>query len=250
MIELNTVIQGDCLEVMKDIPDKCIDAIICDPPYGTTSIKWDECLDFSKMWDSYERILVENGTVVLFGSGIFSSKLICSKESWYKYTLIWRKSKCGSPLLAKYRPMIKHEDVCVFTKKGKKHKVFNPTLLEGKPYKRNNVGIKLNNHGYGLKQVTTNNEGTRYSDSILDFPQRWRRQDQIHPTQKPVELMEFLIRTYTNEGDMVLDNCAGSFTTAIACENLKRNWIGIELEEKYCRIGRQRILDNRKSLGV
>lgn len=240
---IQKLILGDCLELMKDIPDKSVDLIICDPPYGTTSIKWDECLDFDEMWSEYQRILIDSGTAVLFGSGIFTAKLICSKEDWYKYSLVWRKSKCGSPLLAKYRPMMKHEDVAIFTKNGKKHKTFNPTMIEGKPYKRTNVDIKVNNHGYGLKQVTTDNKGTRYADSILDFPQKWRRQDQIHPTQKPVELMEYLIKTYTNEENLILDNCAGSGTTCLAAKRLNRQFIGIEKDEIYFKIAEKRIYE-------
>lgn len=235
------ILHGDCLELMKNIPDKSVDLIVCDPPYGTTSVKCDKCLNFDEMWSTYQRILVDGGTVVLFGSGIFTAKLICSKEDWYKYSLVWKKSKCGSPLLAKYRPMMKHEDVIIFTQNGKKHKTFNPTMLEGKPYKRTNVDIKVNNHGYGLKQVTTDNKGTRYADSILDFPQKWRRQDQIHPTQKPVALCEYLIKTYSNEGDLILDNCAGSGSTLVAAKNLNRQFIGIEKEKEYYDICLERL---------
>lgn len=137
--------------------------------------------------------------------------------------------------------MMKHEDVAIFVKDGKKHRVFNPTMVAGEPYKRTNVGIKVNNHGYGLKQVTTDNKGTRYADSILDFPQKWRRQDQIHPTQKPVELMEYLIKTYSNEEDLILDNCAGSGSTLVAAKNLNRQFIGIEKEEQHYKICLQRL---------
>jgi DNA modification methylase len=232
---------GDCLELMKNIPDKSVDMVCCDLPFGKTNIGWDCCIDFVGLWDSYKRITKVGSAIVLFGSGIFTAKLILSCEKFYKYNLVWKKSKCGSPLLAKYRPMAKHEDIVVFSNGGGRHMVYNPQMEKGKPYSRNNVGIKLNNHGYGLKQVTTKNEGTRHPSSILDFPQKWRRQDQIHPTQKPIELCEYLIKMYTNEGDIVLDNCFGSGSSLIACKNLNRNFIGIEKEEKYYNIAKERL---------
>lgn len=241
MTRIKELWNGDCLELMAQIQDNSIDAIVCDLPFGTTSVHWDSCIDFSKLWEQYARITKVGAPILLFGSGVFTAKLILSCEKFYKYNLVWRKSKCGSPLLAKYRPMMKHEDIAVFSNGGGKHKAFNPQMQVGEPYARNNVGIKLNNHGYGLKQVTTKNIGTRYPSSVLDFPQKWRRQDQIHPTQKPVELLEYLIKTYTNEGDLVLDNCAGSFTTAVAAINTNRNFIGIEKEEKYYNLALDRL---------
>jgi len=240
----NEIWLGDCVKLMNDIPDKSVDLVVCDPPYGKTSLEWDKCLNFSDIWHIYDRILVDNGTVVLFGSGIFTAKLICSNEKWFKYSLVWRKSKCGSSLLAKYRPMMKHEDVIVFTKRGKKHATFNPTLNEGEPYRRKLTKIKLNNHGYGVNQTEADNKGTRYADSILDFPQKWRRQDQIHPTQKPVELLEYLIKTYSNEEDLILDNCAGSGTSLLAAKNLNRRFIGIEKDENYYEICLERLKQN------
>jgi site-specific DNA-methyltransferase (adenine-specific) len=189
-----------------------------------------------KLWDQYERVCKDSSTIVLFGSGVFTAKLILSKENWYKYSLVWKKSKCGSPLLAKYRPMMKHEDVVIFTKGGGKHKTFNPTLISGKPYHRSNVAIKTNYHNYGIKQVTTSNNGTRYMDSVLNFPQKWRRQDQTHPTQKPVELIEHLIKTYSNENDMFLDNCAGTGSSLVAAKRTNRQFIGIEKDEKYYQV--------------
>lgn len=224
---------GDCLELMKNIPDNSIDLILCDPPYGTTAIDWDTCLDFAELWRIYDRILTERGTVILFGNGMFTANLICSKSDWYKYSLIWKKSKCGSPFLAKYRPMMKHEDIVVFVKEGKSHRAFNPIMEEGTPYHRENIKYKLNNHKYGIKQISVVNHGTRYPGSILEFPQQWRRQDQVHPTQKPIELMEYLITTYSNENDLVLDNCAGSGPVLVAAKHLNRQFIGIEKEKEY-----------------
>jgi site-specific DNA-methyltransferase (adenine-specific) len=232
---------GDCLDLMKNIENEIIDLVICDPPYGKTLISWDQIINFEELWLSYSRICKENSTIILFGSGVFTAKTICSKEEWFKYCLVWKKSKCGSPFLSKYRPMIKHEDILIFTKNGGKHKTFNPILTEGEPYKRTDVKYKKNNHKYGLKSITTDNKGTRYPTSILDFPQQWRRQDQVHPTQKPVELLEYLIKTYSNEDDLILDNCAGSGSTLVAAKNLKRQFIGIEKEKKYYDISLDRL---------
>ncbi len=232
---------GDCLELMKDIPDGSVDLVLCDLPYGTTSISWDSIIDFKELWKIYSRIAKKNCTYILFGNSIFTSKLVNSNEKEYKYNLVWEKSKCGSPLLSKYRPMMKHEDIVIFTKGGGKHKTYNPQMVKGEPYSRKKTPIKLNNHGYGLTSVTTKNEGVRYPSSVLKFPQSWRRQDQIHPTQKPVASMEYLVKTYSNEGDLVLDNCMGSGTTGVACVHTGRRFIGMEKEEKYFNIAEKRI---------
>ena len=237
---MNKVLNGDCLELMKDIPDRSIDAIICDLPYGTTKNKWDSVIPFNELWKQYERIISKNGNIVLFGTGLFAFKLALSNERLFRYDMIWKKSKCGSPLTAKYMPLKKHELILVF---GKSAAHYNPQLTEGTPYKRKFTENKVNNMQYGITGVQTDNKGTRHPTTILDFAQKWRRQDQIHPTQKPIELFEWLIKTYTNEGDLVLDNCAGSFTTAIACLNTKRNYICMEKEQKYFEIGEKRISD-------
>jgi site-specific DNA-methyltransferase (adenine-specific) len=235
---LNKVICGDCLEVMKDIPDKSIDMILCDLPYGTTACKWDTIIPFEPLWEQYKRIIKDNGAIVLTASQPFTSALVMSNIKMFKYEWIWGKSKCGSPLSAKYRPMAKHENILVF---GKGVIKYNPEMLLGKPYKRDFTPAKLNNHKFGIKGAKTNNSGTRFPDTILFFQQKWRRQDQIHPTQKPVALFEYLIKTYTNEGDLVLDNCAGSGTTGVACQNLNRNYILIEKEQEYCDIIKERV---------
>jgi hypothetical protein len=164
-----------------------------------------------------------------------------SNPMLFKYCLVWKKSKCGSPLLAKYRPMMKHEDVVVF---GTSKSTYNPQMEVGKPYARSGVKVLTNNHGYGLKQVTTDNKGTRYPVSVLDFPQQWRRQDQIHPTQKPVELMRYLVRTYTNSGDVIIDPCCGSGTTCVAAKLDGRRYIGIEKDKDYAEISKQRLLQS------
>jgi site-specific DNA-methyltransferase (adenine-specific) len=236
---------GDCLELMKEIPDKSIDFICCDPPYGTTSIKWDEVLNFNEMWDQYSRIIKPKGIICIFGSQPFSSQLICSKIEWFKYELVWNKNKCGSPGLAKYRPMKTHENVLIFAKNS--GGTYNPQMEKGEPYSRTSknpegyVGRK-NDHGYGLKpRKSFSNEGTRYPKSILNISRDFSAQQQVHPTQKPVPLIEWLVKTYSNEGETVLDNCMGSGTTGVACMNTHRNFIGIEMDPQYYEIAKERI---------
>jgi site-specific DNA-methyltransferase (adenine-specific) len=234
------LIKGECLEAMKEIPTGSIDAIITDPPYGTTACKWDSVIDFELMWEQLNRIIKPNGAIVLFAQEPFGSALRMSNIKNYKYELIWKKSKCGSPFTAKYKPLTKHENISIFEKKGKKT-TYNPQMVEGKPYKRKWTPNKKNNMKYGIKGVQTDNKGTRHPTTILDFPQKWRRQDQVHPTQKPVELMDWLIKTYTNEGETILDFTMGSGSTGVAAKNLNRNFIGIELDDKYFEIAENRI---------
>jgi len=241
--------QGDCLEVMPQLPEESIDFICCDLPYGTTSIKWDEVLDFNKMWAQYDRIIKPKGVIVLFGSQPFSAQLICSKIDWFRYELVWNKNKCGSPGLAKKRPMKTHENILVFYKNA--GGTYNPQMEVGDPYKRKSknpegyVGRK-NDHGYGMKPRTEfENKGTRYPKSILNISRDFSAQQQVHPTQKPVPLLEWLIKTYSNEGDTVLDNCMGSGSTGVACVNTNRNFIGIESDPEYFKICEERIQAGR-----
>lgn len=245
-----TLQKGDCLELMKDIPDASIDFICCDLPYGTTNIKWDTPLDLEKMWAEYERIIKPKGMICLFGSQPFTSTLICSKIEWFKYELIWNKNKCGSPGLAKYRPMKVHENILIFAKKS--GGIYNPQMEVGEPYHRKSkkpegyVGRK-NEHGYGFKpKKEFTNTGTRYPKSILNISRNFSAQQQIHPTQKPVPLMEWLIETYSNKGDVVLDNCMGSGSTGVAAINLGRKFIGMEIEEEYMDIAQKRLEEASK----
>jgi len=240
-----TLQKGDCLELMKEIPDASIDFICCDLPYGTTNIKWDTPLDLDKMWEEYGRIIKPKGMICLFGSQPFTSTLICSKLDWFKYELIWNKNKCGSPGLARYRPMKVHENILLFAKQS--GGIYNPQMEEGEPYHRKSknpegyVG-KKNEHGYGFKpKKEFINTGTRYPKSILNISRNFSAQQQIHPTQKPVPLMEWLIETYTNEGDLVLDNCMGSGSTGVAALNLGRRFLGMELEDEYFDIAEKRL---------
>ena len=238
---------GDCLKIMDGLiaDDVKVDAIITDPPYGTTACKWDSVIPFEEMWKRLKALRYDNTPVVLFGSEPFSSSLRMSNIKEYKYDWIWKKSKSGSAFTAKYRPVNKHENISVFGKGAIK---YNPQLTENKPYSRKHKINKtnINNHkiGFSEKNITLINDGFRYPITVIEFQQKWRRQDQLHPTQKPLALMEYLVKTYTNEGDTVLDFTMGSGTTGVACKNLNRNFIGIELDLNYYMIAQERINKN------
>ena len=232
MIELNRIYNEDCLEGMKRIPDKSIDMILCDLPYGTTACKWDSIIPFEPLWEQYERIIKDNGAIVLTASQPFTTVLINSNIKRFRYSWIWEKEQGVNFLMAKKQPLKVHEDICVFSKK---QTVYNPQMTEGKPY-ISGKGDSGEVTGR-VKKVQTKNNGTRYPKSVIQF----KRETGLHPTQKPVELFEYLIKTYTNEGETVLDNCMGSGTTAIACINTNRNYIGFELDKHYCEIANERI---------
>lgn len=234
---------GDTIEQMKLIPDKSINLICADLPFGITANKWDSVIPFDKLWEQYERILAPKGNILLFGVGMFAFKLALSNEKLFRYEMVWKKSKCGSPLTAKYMPLKKHELILVF---GKSAANYNPQLTEGTPYKRKWTPYKVNNMEYSIVGVITDNKGTRHPTTVLDFPQQWRRQDQLHPTQKPVELLEWIVNGYSNENDIVLDNTFGSCTTGIACINTNRNFIGIENNMDYFNVSLKRVEEKRK----
>jgi site-specific DNA-methyltransferase (adenine-specific) len=232
VIELNKIYNEDCLEGMKDIDDKSIDMILCDLPYGTTACKWDTVIPFEPLWGQYERIIKDNGAIVLTASQPFTTVLINSNIKRFRYSWIWEKEQGVNFLMAKKQPLKVHEDICVFSKK---QTVYNPQMTEGKPY-ISGKGDSGEVTGR-VKKVQTKNNGTRYPRSVIQF----KRETGLHPTQKPVELCEYLIKTYTNEGETVLDNCMGSGTTAVACINTNRNYIGFELDKQYCDIANERI---------
>ena len=219
MIELYN---DDGIKLMRQLIDKGVevDAVIADIPYGIHNNKFDEVIPFDDMWDC------------------LTYKLALSNTKLFRYELIWKKSKCGSPLTAKYMPLKKHENILVF---GKSAAYYEPQMQKGKPYKRKYTPNKVNNLGFGIKGVQTDNKGTRHPTTILDFPQKWRRQDQLHPTQKPVELMEFLVKSYCPENGLVLDFTMGSGSTGVACRNTNRNFIGVEIDENYYNIAKDRI---------
>jgi len=228
VLDLNKCYLGDCLELMKDIEDKSIDMILCDLSYGTTACKWDTIIPFEPLWEQYKRIIKDNGAIVLTASQPFTSSLVMSNAKMFKYNFVWIKPQGVDPFLAKIRPLNNIEDVLVFCN-GKLN--YYPQMTEGKPYhiiRDKKPRIKETNNVV-MKQTETTNIGERLPVRTLNFKQ----EKGLHPTQKPVLLLEYLIKTYTNEGDLVLDNCMGSGTTAIACINTNRNYICMEKDEGY-----------------
>jgi len=239
------LMQGDCLERMKDIPDGSIDAIITDPPYGTTACKWDSIIPLEPMWEQLKRVIKPNGAIALFGSQPFTSVLVMSNLKMFKYEWIWDKITGRGHLVAKYRPMAQHENILVF---GNGKVKYNPQMvLMGKPQK-----------GKSMEASRTSIMGgrtTKESEIIIrthKYPKTIITQGvdgkYLHPTQKPVALMEYLIRTYTNEGETVLDFTMGSGTTGVACVNTNRNFIGIELDQGYFNIACKRIEEAQRQV--
>jgi DNA modification methylase len=226
---------------MKEIGDKSVNLICADLPYGTTANKWDSVLDLSKLWEQYERILACKGNIILFGTGLFAFRLALSNEKLFRYDMIWKKSKCGSPLTAKYMPLKKHELLLVF---GESAAYYDPQKVDGKPYKRVSKR-ETNNMQYGANAgfLYGSFDGKRHPSTILDYPQKWRRQDQVHPTQKPEELLDWIVKSYSKEGDMVLDNTMGSGTCGVSSKKLGRKFIGIEKDSKYFKIAQERIFN-------
>ncbi len=235
----------DCLVVMHQLIERGIkvDAIIADIPYGIHNNKFDTLIPFDKMWDCLIKLVKDKGNIVLFASGLFTYKLALSNEKLFRYELVWKKSKCGSPLTAKYMPLKKHENILVF---GKSAAYYEPQMQIGTPYKRKYTPNKVNNLGFGIEGAQIDNKGTRHPSTILDFPQKWRRQDQLHPAQKPVELMEFLVKSYCPKNGIVLDFTMGSGSTGVACMNTERDFIGIEIDENYFNIAKTRIKKNEE----
>jgi len=241
------LIQGDCLEKMKDIPDKSIDMILCDLPYGTTACKWDTIIPFEPLWKQYKRLIKDNGAIVLTASQPFTSALVMSNPDMFKYEIIWAKSKPSNFMLAKKQILKQHENVLIFYQN---QPTYNPQKWESKPmntvykgggYKKDSIiGVERENIDKERKNYTDRNPISviKINDVIGNSKEK---ADGKHPTQKPVALFEYLIKTYTNEGDLVLDNCMGSGTTAIACINTNRNFIGFELDKHYYDIAKERI---------
>lgn len=252
MIELHN---GDCLEVMKNIADKSIDMILCDLPYGTTACKWDNVIPFEPLWEQYNRIIKDNGAIVLFGSEPFSSFLICSNIKMFKQRLTWKKHKASNFGCAKIMHLKYTEDICIF---GKKKTNYYPQFI-----KRTSDRVKQLQKGDSMSWNTANrktgevcfgtqykarswnvyNAELKYPEDVLIYPSvvSNSKEKVNHPTQKPVALLEYLIKTYTNENETVLDNCMGSGSTGVACVNTNRNFIGIELDKNYFEIAKKRI---------
>lgn len=241
------LMQGDCLERMKEIPEGSVDMILCDPPYGTTACKWDSVIPLDKMWIELKRVIKPYGAIVLFGSQPFTSVLISSNLSMYKYNWIWEKERPSNFFAAKFMALNNTEDICVFSTGGcnngsKSPMYYNPqgTTTIDRKAKNSNTGGKISS-----EHKTSVNDGRIYHQTTTNYPKKIIKflndEGTVHPTQKPVALMEYLIKTYTNEQDSVLDFTMGSFTTAVAALNTNRKFIGIERDADYFNIGVNRV---------
>ncbi|WAX23321.1 DNA methyltransferase [Staphylococcus phage vB_SauM_VL10] len=273
VLELNKIYNEDCLEGMKKIPDKSIDMILCDLPYEVTSLKWDKIIPLDKLWKQYERIIKDGGAIVLTATQPFTSKLVMSNPKLFKYEWIWEKQKANNFMNAKYQPLKYHENILVFGKGRvnyypQKYKVLEieeitemnkkelTNLMKSRDYdrfgkvdKRKVISHSQSNKDYlGVKinRNRTKDTGYRNPKSVLKINKEVH--GLVHPTQKPVALFEYLVKTYSNEGDIVLDNCMGSGTTAIACMNTNRNYIGFELDEEYYSLANERIEKHKETL--
>lgn len=265
---LNKVIQGDCLEVMKNITSKSIDMILCDLPYGTTQNKWDSVIDLDQLWKQYERIIKDDGAIALTAQGLFTAKLIMSNEKLFKYKVVWIKSKSTNFLNAKKQPLRKHEDICIFYKK---QPTYNPQMTNGEAYDK---GIRKDQYtgSYGdFKPKHVKSNGDRYPNDVIcyeeqpidDFVYVKTAESEgpvLHPTQKPIELGRYLIKTFTNPGDVVLDNACGSGSFLLSAILENRQFIGIEKNEDvllhkvtpvdYIKICTDRIQETLKRKGI
>ncbi len=250
MNDMVQLYKGDCLEVMNNIEDKSIDMILCDLPYGTTKCKWDIIIPFDELWKQYNRIIKDNGVIALFGKQPFTSLLVTSNLKMFKYEIIWDKKCASNPMLAKKQPLQKHESICVFYKK---QPTYNPQMTKGEKWKRGG-----NTKTKSIHTETPVNVGRRKSDttemkypkSIVTYSTADRTKKLLHPTQKSVALLEYLVKTYTNENETILDNCMGSGSTGIACVNVNRKFIGIEKEEGYFNVAQERIYKFLKDMNI
>ena len=252
---INNVFEGDCLEIMKQLPEKSIDMVLCDLPYGTTQNKWDSVIPLGGLWQQYRRIVKDDGAIVLTSQGMFTAELMVSNSKMFRYKWIWEKSKSTNFLNAKKQPLRKHEDVCVFYRK---QPVYHPQMIDGLPYDK---GIRKNqlSGSYGdFQPVHVHSDGKRYPTDIIYFKTAESEGKVFHPTQKPVELGRYFVRTYTNPGDIVLDNTSGSGSFLVAALLEGRNFIGIEKNENvalfkkgdidYIAVTKQRLRDAWNSM--
>ena len=252
---INNVCEGDCLEIMKQLPDKSIDMVLCDLPYGTTQNKWDSVIPLGELWQQYRRIVKDDGAIVLTSQGMFTAELMVSNPKMFRYKWIWEKSKSTNFLNAKKQPLRKHEDVCVFYRR---QPVYHPQMIDGEPYDK---GIRKNqmSGSYGdFQPVHVHSDGKRYPTDIIYFKTAESEGKVFHPTQKPVELGRYFVRTYTNPGDIVLDNTSGSGSFLVAALLEGRNFIGIEKNENvalfkkgdinYITVTKQRLRDAWNSM--
>lgn len=251
MLELNKIHKGDCLELMKEIPDNSVDMILCDLPYGVLNkgninAKWDSIIPLDILWKNYTRILKNKGIIILTSQGMFTAELMMSNKEMWRYNLIWKKGERTSGFLnSKRMPLRNHEDICIFYKNLP---TYNPQMQKGFPnHKRGHGGGKNRCYGeFDSKKVSNIYTDDKYPKSVINIEKEHDKF--LHPTQKPVALFEYLIKTYSNEGDLILDNCAGSGTTGVACINTKRNYILIEKDEKYFEIAEKRLSEVKVSI--
>ena len=243
-MKTNQIYHGDCLDLLPNIPSKSVDMILCDLPYGTTACEWDSIIDMGQLWQQYERVIKDNGAIVLTANSVFTFKLWSSNPSLFRYKWIWEKTMGTRFLHANKMPIGKHEDILIFYKALP---TYHPQMQEGKPYKRDSKRTKGKTQNLvNIFRKETLNTGYRYPDDIIKFSNG--NNHSIHPTQKPVALFEYLIKTYTNENELVLDNCSGSGTTAIACMNTNRRFICIERDETYHRKSNERLANHEPLL--
>ena len=245
MLEVNRIHQGDCLILMKDIPDKSVDMILCDLPYGMTALIWDSIIPLDKLWVEYRRIAKDDCAIVLTASQPFTSLLVTSALDLFKHEWIWEKQKASNFMSFKYQPAKYHENILVFCKGKIKYFPIMWQVAEELRDKRKNVNNVINpkesHYGFMEVKIRKADDGSRYPKSILKINKSINKN--VHPTEKPILLFEYLIKTYSKEGNLVLDNCIGSGTTAIACINTKRNFIGIELRQDFVDICNKRIME-------
>lgn len=225
---VNSIFEGDCIEIMKQFPDNCIDMILCDLPYGTTQNKWDSIIPLDELWHEYKRIIKENGAIVLTSQGLFTAQLMLSNPKQFKYKWVWEKSKPTNFLNAKKQPLRKYEDVCVFYKK---QPVYNPQMVQGEPYDKGFRKNQLSGSYGDFQPVHVHSDGKRYPTDVIYFKTAESEGEVIHPTQKPVELGRYFVRTYTNPGALVLDNTFGSGSFLLSALLEGRNFVGIEKNE-------------------
>lgn len=244
---MNKLYFGDCLEIMSTIPNKSINAVLVDLPYGTTYADWDSIIPMDKLWEQYKRLIVDNAPLIFTSNQPFTTKLIQSNMEWFKYEWIWDKENASNFANAKKQPLKQHENIIVFSSG---QPPYYPVKTPGKiNHKQGKSTKNLSETRLISKRVEDDLSGMKYPKSILYFPKH-SSQCGLHPTQKPLDLIEYLIKTYTKEGDVILDNCCGSGTLAVAADNLNRKWICIENNKKYFETSLKRINENREKLGL
>lgn len=239
------LLKGDCLVLMQTIPSQSINMILCDLPYGRTHNRWDSIIPYDKLWEQYERVIKPNGCIALFCDGLFMAELMLSNKKLWKYNLVWDKVLPSGFLNANKQPLRSHEEIAIFYKS---QPTYNPQKIKGKPNHSKGAPKECVNNNYGNFDFVDNREelgDMKHPKSIITV-QKPHPSTMLHPTQKPVEVLEWLIKTYTNEGDTVLDNCMGSGSTGVACVNTHRNFIGIELTDEYFAIAKGRIEKHQK----